>query len=200
MSRPPARRRSAGSKRASTRASLIEAAYALFQEKGIGATSLQEIAARAGMTTGAIYGNFEGKDDLVLAVGLAKAIRLNPDLKPGRPLKAQLRALGEAVAANATAMSAYTGGVLELRLQALRQEGLRARLAGMTYESVSRTAARWTEDLKQPDLPMPAEEFVVVIDALVMGLMIQRALTPDLVTDALIVKALQALGGGGRPA
>jgi AcrR family transcriptional regulator len=194
MSRSPAGAPRPGGKRARTRARLIDAAYALFQEKGLSQTSVQDIAERAGVTTGSIYSCFENKNDLVIAVGLAKSVRMQPDLKPGRPLKAQLRALAEEVIAHAPAMSGYAGGVMELRTLALREEGLRARLAGMTEESLERRAALWTEELGQTDLPMPAAEFCVVIDALLMGLMIQRALTPELVTDEVILKAFLALG------
>lgn len=50
----------------STRARLLAAASEVFGEKGYDGTRVQEIARRAGLTTGAIYANFSGKADLLL--------------------------------------------------------------------------------------------------------------------------------------
>lgn len=50
-----------------TRDRLIEAAAAVFAEKGYDGAGVQEIARRAGFTTGAIYGRFRGKADLLFA-------------------------------------------------------------------------------------------------------------------------------------
>jgi AcrR family transcriptional regulator len=50
-----------------TRGRLIEAAAAVFAEKGYDGAGVQEIARRAGFTTGAIYGRFRGKAELLLA-------------------------------------------------------------------------------------------------------------------------------------
>ena len=49
-----------------TRARLVEAAAAVFAEKGYDGAGVQEIARRAGLTTGAIYGRFSGKSALLL--------------------------------------------------------------------------------------------------------------------------------------
>jgi AcrR family transcriptional regulator len=46
---------------------LIAAAADVFAEKGYDKAGVQEIARRAGFTTGAIYGRFQGKADLLLA-------------------------------------------------------------------------------------------------------------------------------------
>src|SRR6266540_3195196 len=54
--------------RALTRARLLEAAGSVFARRGFHAASLDEVAREAGATTGAIYSNFEGKEDLFLAV------------------------------------------------------------------------------------------------------------------------------------
>jgi AcrR family transcriptional regulator len=48
-----------------TRQRLLEAAFEVFAEKGYAGTRVQEIAKRAGFTTGAIYANFSGKAALL---------------------------------------------------------------------------------------------------------------------------------------
>jgi AcrR family transcriptional regulator len=50
-----------------TRAALVESATALFVEKGYGAVSVRDLARRTQMTSGAIYGQFRNKADLLVA-------------------------------------------------------------------------------------------------------------------------------------
>ena len=50
-----------------TRDRLLDAAADVFAEKGYDRAGVQEIARRAGLTTGAIYGRFTGKADLLQA-------------------------------------------------------------------------------------------------------------------------------------
>lgn len=53
---------------AQTRAGILAAARELFTERGYAATTTAEIAARAGVTVGALFHHFEGKLDLFRAV------------------------------------------------------------------------------------------------------------------------------------
>src|SRR5688572_13508544 len=50
-----------------TRTRLIDAAATVFAEKGYDRAGVQEISRRAGLTTGAIYGRFAGKAELLQA-------------------------------------------------------------------------------------------------------------------------------------
>ncbi len=50
-----------------TRARLVAAAAEVFSERGFDRAGVQEIARRAGLTTGAIYGRFSGKAELLKA-------------------------------------------------------------------------------------------------------------------------------------
>jgi AcrR family transcriptional regulator len=47
---------------------LFEAAARVFEEQGIGATSIEAIAGAAGFTRGAFYSNFKSKDELIIAM------------------------------------------------------------------------------------------------------------------------------------
>lgn len=51
-----------------TRTKLLDAAAKVFGEKGYAATSMDDIAAEAGMTKGALYWNFDGKEQLFHAL------------------------------------------------------------------------------------------------------------------------------------
>jgi AcrR family transcriptional regulator len=55
-------------RQAQTRGELIDAAERLFTSQGFHATSVADVAAEAGYTTGAVYSNFASKEDLFLAV------------------------------------------------------------------------------------------------------------------------------------
>ena len=50
-----------------TRSELVDAARTVFLRRGFHGASLDEIAEDAGYTKGAVYSNFDGKDDLFLA-------------------------------------------------------------------------------------------------------------------------------------
>lgn len=62
-----------GSTRESTRERLLAAAVEVFVEQGYDGARLQDIARTAGLTTGAIYANFRGKDELLFAAIGARA-------------------------------------------------------------------------------------------------------------------------------
>ena len=52
--------------RAQTRERLLDAARSVFARSGFHGASVEEIASEAGYSTGALYSNFEGKEDLFL--------------------------------------------------------------------------------------------------------------------------------------
>src|SRR4030095_12473826 len=82
-----------GDKRDRTRAALLEAARALIREKGYERTTMEEGARRAGMTTGAIYGNFKNRDELFIALGQTYWPPVVPKVAPGATFAEAMRAL-----------------------------------------------------------------------------------------------------------
>src|SRR5476651_1230221 len=54
--------------RANTRERLLAAARIVFARSGFHGASVEEIASEAGFSTGALYSNFEGKEDLFLVL------------------------------------------------------------------------------------------------------------------------------------
>lgn len=63
-----------------TRADLLAAAVDLFASRGYGATSVEDVAAAAGYTKGAVYSRFPSKSDLFLGI-----FREHLDRAPGDP-------------------------------------------------------------------------------------------------------------------
>ncbi|MEA4906543.1 MAG: TetR/AcrR family transcriptional regulator [Anaerolineaceae bacterium] len=64
--------RSSRQKSEETRARVVDAAYQLFLEQGYHATSMRDVARRAGLTVGAIYNHFATKEDLWKEIVLTK--------------------------------------------------------------------------------------------------------------------------------
>jgi len=68
-----------------TKERLLDAAIAVFRERGYDGTGVQEIARRAGLTTGAIYGHFRGKADLLFsAIGARSGPEFDDLLRSNR--------------------------------------------------------------------------------------------------------------------
>src|SRR5580704_10973404 len=88
-----------GGKRERTRAALVAAALEVVSERGFAAASLDEIAARAGMTKGAIYSNFSGKAELLLAAMSAKGLTLASDRPAASTIGEELEAMAGDLAA-----------------------------------------------------------------------------------------------------
>jgi AcrR family transcriptional regulator len=69
----------------STRTRLLDAAYELLVQDGYHATTVQGVARRAGLTTGAIYANFANKQELMALAVLARWTGLQQQLLAVQP-------------------------------------------------------------------------------------------------------------------
>ena len=182
-----------GDKRERTRAKLLEAARAIIREKGHEHTTLEDIAERAGMTTGAIYGNFKNRDDLFIALGHAYWAPIKPCVKPGASFSEVMLAIAEATIAVIPDRASAAVGRLTGMAYTLVHEDMRARVASVTAESYAMGEQWLREVVKKEDLLMPAGQLVRVIHALSEGLVFQRLLTPELLPDQVIRAAFLAL-------
>jgi AcrR family transcriptional regulator len=189
----PEQSREKGGKRARTRAKLIEAAAAVIGEKGLDRASLEEIAARAGMTRGAVYGNFKNKEELFLALMAARWKPILPPLKAGASLRSQLRTLGQAVAREAEARRSLAATATAFQLYVLTHEAMRAQMTRQNAVIYKHIAKELLTIVPQDKLPMPAEKFVSVLDALTTGLLFTYFQTPELITEDVFVAAFEAL-------
>jgi AcrR family transcriptional regulator len=186
-----------GGKRDRTRAKLLEAARSLIREKGHEQTTLEEIARRAGMTTGAIYGNFKSREDLFIALGQAYWPPIAPQVKPGASFTEILEAMAEATIAALPDRAAAAPGRLTGLAYALTHEEMRAQVAEVTRQSYA-FGEEWLRSVvNEQDLPMPADQLVRVLHVLTEGLVFQRLLTPELVPDDCIRAAFMVLAKDG---
>ena len=187
------RRQPKGDKRDRTRSRLLEAARSLIREKGYEHTTLDAIAERAGMTTGAIYGNFKNRDDLFIALGQTYWTPVVPKVKLPTNFPQIMRAMAEATIEAIPARSTAAVGRLTGLAYALTHPDLQSRVKQVTAESYA-IGEQWLQSVtNEEDLPMPVHQLVPVIHALTEGLVFQRLLTPELVPDEVIRSAFAAL-------
>ena len=194
-----ARRRPKGDKRARTRAKLLEAARHLVREQGYERTTMEAVARRAGMTGGALYGNFRNRDELFIALGQAYWAPIKPKIRPGSSFADKMRALAEATIAALPERGVGAVGRLTGMAYALSHEALRAQVREATAASYG-WGAGWLRSVADDgQLPMPAEMLVVVIHCMTEGLVFQRLMTPDLVPDEVFYAAFAALARPAEP-
>lgn len=187
-----ARHKPKGDKRDRTRAALLEGARALIREKGYERTTMEDVAQRAGMTTGAIYGNFKNRDELFIALGQTYWAPVVPRVAPGATFAEAMRALATATLAAVDDRAPAAVGRLTGLAYTLSNSELRARVHEITKGSYE-IGAEWLRTFDASELPMPADVLVRVLHALIEGLVMQRILTPELCPDNVFYEAFAAL-------
>ncbi len=196
MARPETRQsprgKPKGDKRERTRAALLEAARALMREKGHERTTIEEVARRAGMTTGAIYGNFKDREELFIAVAQKYWAPVVPKVPPGASFAEAMHALAKATLAAVHDRQPVAAGRLTGIAYTLTNRQLRARVHEVTKHSYE-FGAEWLGTFDERELPMPASVLVRVLHALIEGLVWQRLLTPELCPDEVFYEAFAAL-------
>jgi AcrR family transcriptional regulator len=186
-----------------TRQHLLEAAAAVFAREGFYGASLDEVAAAAGFTKGAVYSNFKNKEALFVAVleermasQIAAVERILDDAQ------APDAHLGEILDVISSTEFDPSWGVLNLEffLYAARNEEARELLAGQvrrTRDLVERMVARQQEKTGvQADIPPRA--FATIALALFAGLDLHRLLDPDEVTTETLDQVLVFFTATGR--
>jgi len=193
--------------KALTRERVLDAARVVFASRGFHGASVEEIAAEAGYSTGALYSNFEGKEDLFLALMEREVDRHTEEIAAAVRDRSSVteRALGG---------SAQWMTVIEREPELLllfmefwaygaRDAQVRERVAGSfarAREVLTRLIADATRDFDL-ELTMPAQELAVAIDALADGVARQKLADPSAVPDDLMGNVVTLLlAGASRPA
>lgn len=197
---PPAHRRA---RRGNTRTALLDAAERLWAERGISGASLDDIAAAAGLTKGAVYSNFAGKLDMLFALFERYAQRQTRSTV-GWCLRESERSF------EARLEQEYERrlGTEESRLMALLR--VEFWLYGMRdYSAVSRVAD-WYDTRRNRLAEMLAEKLtetdgISALDratlamAVDTGLMLQHLLDPDRVPARLYASGMRLVLTGSSP-
>lgn len=193
--------------KALTRRRLIDAAEIVFARSGFHGASVEEIAREAGATTGALYSNFAGKEDLFLALFEERIAADIGDysqiVEAGASIEEQARGAGDRWMLILRERPNYFPLLIEFWAYAIREPRLRERLGGRfaalrlgSARVASEAAKRWGFSASAE----AEERLGLFITALGNGLALEKLVDPDAVPDelygeflALIFRAFQAL-------
>jgi AcrR family transcriptional regulator len=189
-------------RKAETRARLLDAAARVYARRGFGGATLDEVAAEAGFTKGAVYAHFGSKENLLLALmeehlaeQVAEQIALFDRERATweRPLAGSDRWMEE-LDRDPDAFRLF----VELWTQAQRDELLRQRLAGgfhLLRTTFMRFAADGAADAGLEPPPDASEQFhfANVMLGLGIGLAMLKLTEPDTVPASLLGAVLSVL-------
>lgn len=187
-------------RKAETRTRLLEAAARVYARRGLDGATLEEVAAEAGFTKGAVYGNFGSKENLLLAlmeehlgqqvieqIGLFDRERITWE----RPLAGSARWM-EQLESDPDPFRLF----VELWIYAQRDERLRRRLAD-GLQPLRETFARFaTDSALDAGLEPPGEasdQFANVMLALGVGLPMLKLIDGERVRSSLLGGVLSVL-------
>ncbi|WP_331723891.1 TetR/AcrR family transcriptional regulator (plasmid) [Streptomyces coelicoflavus] len=172
------------------RRQILDGAKRSFTRNGFHATSMQDVLTEAGLSAGAVYRYFSGKDELIEAVAseafaeVSAAFETAAHGAPLRPLHEVLTGVLDAALqkqseqAGATDPQAFPRLVIQVWGEAARNEALRNAL----NDGYSRMRGIWSELIKdyqeagQLRTDVPADHIVRTLLAVIQGFIIQRAL------------------------
>lgn len=195
MAGKPRSQRKIGPKGAETRRLLLEKAGELFETKGIDATSLDQIAAAAGVTKGAIYDHFANKTELVFELFDARGSPVLNVLMTDRPPPEQLSALLAHMLSWFAPEMDYVSSHNEFNHYISSDPARSKRFGALTQEYLTGIAARLEETVGAERLPLTPIETAVALGALRSGLLLNRLLVPDLTTDAAVERIFERILG-----
>ena len=182
---------------------LLAAALRVFARRGYRQAGVDEIAAAAGYSKGALYWHFSGKEDLLLAlleeridaptrelVALLESAPPDRDmsLEASREFARRLTAQRDAVLLEREYWSLAIRDPELRALYAERQTQLRAALAG-AIEARAR-------HLGNPALPIPAEDVARIVMSITGGLAVDELIEPGSVRPELLGEALAIVYAG----
>ncbi len=188
-----------------TRDHLLDAAAQVLAERGFHGASLDEVAAAAGFTKGAVYSNFKNKEDLFLALLEryweleSEALRdaLASDVPPESRLSDFVALIRDQMQTPGNWPALY----LEFCVYAIRHPAARARLVQLNDAIVDSVAeileaerVRWGIETDEP-----AKQVAMIIDALFRGVGIMRALDPSSVDEQFLEMAITFIARGTVP-
>jgi AcrR family transcriptional regulator len=191
-------------RRQQTREHLLAAAEQVFSERGFHGATLDEVAAVAGFTKGAVYSNFKNKEDLFVALFKAnydremEALRetlANSETPPESRLSDFVALIGDQ-----TGQSGGEFGALyqEFWLYAVRNPTAREPLIRLEDENVRAIADIIVAERKRLGIePLDSPERAArIISVLFRGISMLRILQPEVADEGLIETAISIVARG----
>jgi AcrR family transcriptional regulator len=198
-----------------TRQQLLDAAQKLVAEKGLGATSVEDIASEAGFTRGAFYSNFASKTELFIEMlrrDHEQSIQEFADLfareTPLDELRAQIRELYSSIHGDCCSFINWT----EARLLAVRDPAFREKFAQLTRETQAQIAGFIEVFYRAAgsEPPTSVETLSLGFISLIEGVQLYHLSSPDtddaavqqvlgVFIDALMILALPSVSPKAAP-
>ena len=182
--------------RAEVRQRIMRAATKVFLARGFNGATLDEIAAEAGFSKGAVYSNFDDKDALFLAlVDEEFARRLDLLRTALEEPDAGAEAAGRSMTSALTAHQDLHVLFSEFRVHADRSPATRRRFARRRRQiraTLAETVAAYAERA-DVELTMPADHLATVLLALTNGLALERLGQADAVPDEIFGEVIATL-------
>ena len=191
----PRKRLTREESKAKTRQELLRAANRLFLRNGYVATSLANIAEEAALTKGAVYSNFESKEDLFLALLQESdpewTAPHDVSATAGKDPSAKAQSFGK-YAASQRPSRRHVAMFLEMNAAALRSERTRKWVATHNEAFFEAFGARLGEALGLKNADPNVLGFIA--QSLYVGLLTHSAFN-DEVDDATFAQAYELLAG-----
>ncbi|MFC7105754.1 TetR/AcrR family transcriptional regulator [Nonomuraea rubra] len=169
------------------RLALLEAAEKVFAERGIQGASVDEVAAEAGLTKGAVYSNFDGKEDLLLAVlrhGLGREARAQAErlLHGGREAGALVEEFGAywVEGARGGGQDSFARLTVEFMVHATRHPAVREQLVAVLFPDEGTGSGRHPLAPEGSGLAeLPYGEADAILKSLDLGMRLLTLLAPE---------------------
>lgn len=183
-------------RREEVRARVLEAAATVFARRGFEGATIDEVAAAAGFTKGAVYSNFANKDGLFLAlldaqiearVQLVRGVLAAAPTGPGAAV-----AIGDRLARAALDDPDWQLLFLEFWQRAVREPSVRAEFVAhrRALRSSIAEAIRQAHETQATESTWSPEELTVLVLALSNGLAIETLVDPGDIPTGLFGRAL----------
>jgi AcrR family transcriptional regulator len=182
-----------------TRARVVAAAAGVFPRRGYHRATVDEIAAEAGLTSGAVYSNFGTKADLFLAVYEQQMTRwvdeLDAAVRRGATVERRSEAAIEQWLRYLREQQDWFILFVEFWTHAIKEPALRERFARQYARlriAISDLVADSAADLGI-QLPIDASELGLAVNALGNGLLLDKLIEPEAVPEDLYGRVLDLL-------
>ena len=211
-------RLSRAERREQTRQELLTAAEACFVTRGFHATSVDQVAERAGYTKGAVYSNFAAKEDLFFAVYQRRVEQVLTEVVPGLRQVGPERAFDQLATGTIQRRDRDDGWLavfLEFWAHVVRHPELRDRFAAIHARLLELLADGVRQLAEERGLALPTDVTAIQValawNAMEVGLGLERLTQPQavdvvlarrmgwLLLDAVLGAAQLSAGNDGPP-